>query len=395
MRQLILSCTLLATLPLSAQTWVEKAHCPAEGRYWAAATGNSTKGYAGTGIRSFFEISSQCADFWEYDPAMDSWRQLPNYPGGVREGMAGFTIGERIFFGFGTPFIQGSNQLFEYLPATDEWVQRASAPLATAYQQGFVIGDHFHIGPLDFEGSFQRYSASTDTWSTITPLPSIYRTGHMAFGVGGHGYIGGGNSSQGSTSEWFRYDPTDGTWVNSGTLWPNTDQSSATVINDVGYVYNVGGENNEVYRYDPALDGWMPVGQYGDIRTPNGSFFTIGNKGYHVFGQQQIGFDNISVNALWEFTPGGSTGTAEAALDNDLYVRQTGDGNAWVHGVAPLASRTTAQVFDADGRLLQQHILPAGALLQLHLSAAELGTGLRLVKLDGAMHRTLRVVLVP
>lgn len=380
------------TLGAQAQTWVQKADYPGPGRYWGAATGNSTKGYAGTGILSFEQFTSQQQDVYEYDPATDTWTALPNYPGGVREGMVAFTIGERIFFGLGTPFIAASTLLYEYVSALGEWQPRASAPVGSSHQKGFVIGDDFYIGPLTFEGQMIRYNATTDSWTDVAAFPGIYRNGYMAISVDGKGYIGGGNSSQGTTEQWYAYDPATDSWSESGALSPNSDQSCGTTINGVGYVYNVGGNGSAVYSYDPDADTWNFESSYGDIRTANGSFFTIGNKGYHVFGQQQQGSENVSMAHLWEFTPGSAASVAERSVA-PVQVYTAADGSTMLVGTTPVAAATTLEVLDVDGRLLHSRTVPAGSPLHARLTTDEVGTGLRIAVLHGTTQWAGRVVV--
>ncbi len=381
----------LCTLGAHAQTWVQKASVPGPGRFWAAATGNSTKGYAGTGMISLSPPDPQ-SDMYEYDPTTDVWTPLPDYPGGVHQGMAAFTIGERIFFGFGRPFIQSSNQVYEYLAATGVWEERASCPTATAFQKGFVIGDCFYIGPVDLDGLMYRYTATTDSWAPIATFPGFYCGSQMWFAVDGKGYMGGGNSPFGGTDLWYIYDPVADTWTELAGLQPNSDQSCATTINGIGYVYNVGGNGNRVYSFNPAMSGWEMLGSYGDIRTPNGNFFTIGNKGYHVFGEQQQGSAHVSMNDLWEFTPGAASVIAEHATTN-VQVSMATDGSAWLTGTTPVAPGSTLDVLDVDGRLLHTRSLSAGAPLNVHLTAKELGAGLRILSLRGEQPWAGRVVL--
>lgn len=384
----------LCTLGVNAQTWVQKASVPGPGRYFAAATGNSTKGYAGTGKISNDFPPNQQSDVYEYDPATDVWTPLPNYPGGVRQGMAAFTIGERIFFGFGSPFIQTSNELFEYVPSTGQWEPRASCPLGMEHQKGFVIGDSFYIGPFSDDGLMFRYNATTDVWDSPASFPDLYRTGQMFFTAGGKGYMGGGYSPFGDTDLWYIYDPVADTWTGLGGLYPNSTQSCATGINGIGYVYNVGGDNgNQMYSFNPAVNDWEMLESYADIRTPNGNLFTIGNKGYHVFGQQEQAGGIVSMNDLWEYTPASSTAVQEQVAAS-FQVRNAADGSAWLTSTAPMAVGNTLKVLDVDGRLLHTRSLPTGAALNVHLTAKELGSGLRILSLRGAQPWAGRVVLV-
>ena len=100
MRYGYLSLCLSLGLTVQGQAvWQQFSSAPAAGRFWAAATGNSTHGYAGTGRLQFSGTGNEVADMYEYEAATDTWTAIPDYPGGVRAGVDGFTIGERIFFG--------------------------------------------------------------------------------------------------------------------------------------------------------------------------------------------------------------------------------------------------------------------------------------------------------
>ncbi|MEO8733532.1 MAG: hypothetical protein ABI373_04285, partial [Flavobacteriales bacterium] len=237
-----------------------------------------------------------------------------------------------------------------------------------------------------------RYTASTDSWTTVASFHDVYRIGQMSFTAGGKGYMGGGGSAFGNTEMWYSYDPVADAWSEITGLWPNSDQSCATTINGVGYVYNVGQEGNDIYRYNPVQDSWDMVGQYGHIRTANGNFFTIGNKGYHVFGEQQHTGGIESMNDLWEFTPGSTSAIPENATSN-VQVRMAADGSAWLVGTTPVAPGSTLNVLDMDGRLLNARTLAAGVPLNVRLTAQELGAGLRIITLRGAQQWTGRAVL--
>ncbi|MCB0813995.1 MAG: hypothetical protein KDB87_12660, partial [Flavobacteriales bacterium] len=126
---------------------------------------------AGTGRLQFSNLSPEL-DMYAYEAATDTWTTIPNYPGGVREGMDGFTIGQRIFFAFGTPFIQFTKTVYEYVPATQSWTQHPDVPgIGFAYSHGFVIGDTYYIGPENGTNNVYAFDGTTNTWSTVASFP--------------------------------------------------------------------------------------------------------------------------------------------------------------------------------------------------------------------------------
>ena len=62
-----------------------------------------SKGYVGTGYNhvSFPQPTNSTNDFWEYNPANDSWTQLANFDGGKRFSATGFSIGTYGYIGTG------------------------------------------------------------------------------------------------------------------------------------------------------------------------------------------------------------------------------------------------------------------------------------------------------
>ena len=84
---------LTALMGYGQATWLQLDSVPAAGRFWAAATGNSTHGFAGCGRLQFSGLNNQVSDMYQYEAATGVWTQIPNYPGGVREGITAFTIG--------------------------------------------------------------------------------------------------------------------------------------------------------------------------------------------------------------------------------------------------------------------------------------------------------------
>ncbi|TAE31321.1 MAG: hypothetical protein EAZ91_08480 [Cytophagales bacterium] len=59
---------------------------------------------------------------WQYNPATDTWQRRADFPGTSRSRGAGFSVGNRGFFGLGTDTNQqGLRDIWQYDPATDRW----------------------------------------------------------------------------------------------------------------------------------------------------------------------------------------------------------------------------------------------------------------------------------
>jgi hypothetical protein len=71
------------------------------------------KGYVGTGEFGYTSLK----DLWEYDPVIDQWTQLEDFPGGERRYAAGFSIGDKGYVGTGWS-INGDNlnDFWEFTP---------------------------------------------------------------------------------------------------------------------------------------------------------------------------------------------------------------------------------------------------------------------------------------
>ena len=106
-------------------TWVRMADFGGSARFEAAGFGIAGKGYMGTGY-SPGATPEFLKDFWEYDPATNSWLRKNDFGGTGRLGSVGFAIGSKGYVGLGN---EGSNvyrnDFWEYnpgvSPATYSW----------------------------------------------------------------------------------------------------------------------------------------------------------------------------------------------------------------------------------------------------------------------------------
>ena len=155
-------------------TWTQKADFGGTGRSDAVGFSIGSKGYIGTG-GSYNGSWSWYKDFWEYDPAVNTWTQKADFGGIVRSDAVGFSIGTKGYIGTGEGY-NGHNGLFtkdfwEYDPVANTWTQKA-----------------------DFGGT-ARYGA-------------------VGFSIGTKGYIGTGtDDSYYDTKDFWEYDPVANTWT--------------------------------------------------------------------------------------------------------------------------------------------------------------------------------------
>jgi len=305
MKILVFVATLLSCSSI-AQNWVQKTDCPGNGRFWATSFVCEDKIYAGTG-RPEFSSLSPTSDMWQYDPATDTWAQVANFPGGNREGATSFSYNNRGFMAFGSPFIQFTNDVWEYLPESNSWEQKANCPASFAFSHGFVINDHFYIGPENGTNKTYAFDITNDSWSEVAAFPGDDRRAQVAFSANGKGYIGmGADVFSGVESDFYRYDPVSDTWEEIASISPTSDQSSGFAIDNIGYVYNVGGSGGgkSIYKYNEGLNEWELVSTKPGDRIANANMVGYNGKAYLTFGERTISGGNIPSSQIWEFTPG-------------------------------------------------------------------------------------------
>ena len=167
-------------------TWVQKSDLgyTAINKIWDtalaryAATGFSigNKGYIGTGLDSSLDpynyYSYYFNDFWEFDPATNTWTQKANFGGVARAYAVGFSIGTKGYIGTG----------------------RAGYP------------DYAHLK------DFWEYDPSSNTWKQIADFGGTARRAAVGFGIGVKGYVGTGNDGLNRKKDFWEYDPAKNIW---------------------------------------------------------------------------------------------------------------------------------------------------------------------------------------
>jgi len=159
------------------------------------------------------------------------------------------------------------SDLQRYDPVTDTWTTLTSMPTPRAGAAAAVIDDGIFViggrqstgGPCSggpYSGAVERYDVDTDTWSTVAPLPNP-RSDLAAVAHGGKIFVFGGCTGTASapsvTNEVDMYDPQTNTWTTGLAPMP-TPRASLVAGHSGAQVYAIGGTNgvsvsnvNEVY----------------------------------------------------------------------------------------------------------------------------------------------------
>jgi N-acetylneuraminic acid mutarotase len=136
-----------------ADHWTRKNDFPGAGRFLPAAFVIGNRGYVGTGVLGGPPFIA-ASDFWEFDPAGDTWTRKADFPAAARGYALGFSLNNRGYIGMGMLNINsaGSNmtlskEIWEYDPTANGWLARGEcAGQARVMAVGFVIGSYIYIG---------------------------------------------------------------------------------------------------------------------------------------------------------------------------------------------------------------------------------------------------------
>ena len=150
-------------------------------------------------------------------------------------------------------------------PVSKQAMSTARAQLAYATDSSnrpYAIGGRSGSGAV--LASVERYDFSSNTWTTLAPLP----LGHYAFTAAsdgnGHIYTLGGGTTSAATSvsaDVYQYTIATDTWTVVAPM-PVATRESTAVLGPNGKIYVVGGSNGSsaiatVQVYDPASNTWM------------------------------------------------------------------------------------------------------------------------------------------
>jgi N-acetylneuraminic acid mutarotase len=272
--------------------WIQRANFGSNGRHRAAGFSIGNKGYIGLGHYNGAGPNIVFKDWWEFDPATNSWSQKADYNGNNGNGDYGVST-------FSTPtkgYIAGGQlsggSLNEYNPVTNTWSLTSALPLNTSNVQGFSIGNKLY---LITGNALNEFNTVTGVWTAKNPAPFTLGAWNSTFTIDNKGYVKSGYSL-------WEYKPTIDQWTSraafpglaSGGSVGFTQHNLGFIVS--GYQGSLANVNSEVWEFNPGTNSWIQRDDfYGSSRRFSVSF-SIGDRCYMGTGTNGTNF-----NDFWEF----------------------------------------------------------------------------------------------
>lgn len=283
---------LLCVLPIFsfAEQWNKKANFGGVGRHRALGISIGNKGYIGLGHVNGTGIDISYNDWWQFDPASNSWTQKANYPT-VNHGAVGFGTSTKGYVGGGS-YLNG--EFFCYDPQLNTWTPIAPCPTTPGDVQCFSIQNK---GYVIFGNLLYEYVPFSNTWTAKANCPVNVTSWSSSFATNSSGFVK-------TLSSLYEYKPSLDTWVQRA-YFPGLMSGGAAAFecNDKGYfVCGYSGAlstvTDEVWEFNPGNNTWTPIEQFPGTSRRFPVAFSINDIGY--FG---TGTNGINMNDFWSFDP--------------------------------------------------------------------------------------------
>jgi len=237
-----------------------------------------------------------------------TWQRLADFPSSGRIAGAGFTIGEKVYFGTGLEQLSlPVKDFWEYDPMTDHWTRKADYPVLITYPTGLSVDGkgYFALGKLDYTyyTSMMRYNPENDKWESKSSNPG------PGSSMDSPGFVIDGKAYVPAAGEMYMYDPVTNTWTKKA--YPSElgylGGAAAFSINGKGYlgvcwVHQKSGNVSDFYEYDPGADTWTKRASFpGTLRNNSTSFSLPNGKGYISMGFATA--ESRYLNDMWEYDP--------------------------------------------------------------------------------------------
>lgn len=293
--------------------WIKKSDFEGRPRGSAVSFVINDKAYVGLGYNDD-DDDEYLKDFWTYNPLIDRWDRIADFPGQGRVAAVAFSINGKGYIGTGYDGDNKLKDLWEYDPELDTWTRKDDFAGGARYKAvGFSLGNYGYIGTgygddsvdkIDFY-RFDPTAATGSQWVKVQSIGGSKRRGATAFTNNGKAYVCTGISNGTFLTDMWEYDPTVDTWTKKEALdyddtWTILRQNSCSfVLDNKGYIFL--GEKtstlSDVWEYDFSADTWVEKTSFEGSARTNAVAFTVGGKAIIATGQT----GSYYLDDVWEF----------------------------------------------------------------------------------------------
>ena len=329
---------------LLAGQWVKKESLGGVARHRATGVSIGQKAYIGLGHVNGTGVNFAFSDWWEFNPATNSWTQKADYLLGQGYGASAFSVGTKGYVGSGV-FI--GNSWCEYNPGTNQWALIATPPASGTELSAIAIGDK---GYLIENSTIYEYNPVADQWTAKAQAPVSFGIWGAAFAIGNSGYVISG-------STFYEYKAPVNQWLARASFpGASSGGSAAFSVLEKGYIIagysgSLGNVNREAWEYNPGTNSWAMVEELLGSARRFTIGFSIGDKGYVGTGTNGINFKDF-----WEYVP---ILVGQEELENDITIKTYPNPTADFFSVSMEGSFTLQEkvefvLYDNLGRAVKQ-----------------------------------------
>ena len=339
--KLLLTLVLCAfSLGSQAQYWIQKSSFGGVGRHRAVGCATENKGYLGLGHVNGSGVDISYKDWWEYDPASDTWSQRANFPV-YNHGATSFVVNDQPCVGGGSAL---NGEFFKFDPVQNTWNPIAPCPFFNPGDtQGFSVNDKGYV----FLGQqMAEYDPSSNSWSLKAQAPMVFGSWTCSFTIEGSGYVKVGNKL-------YEYKPEHNTWTQRANF-PGSSTGGSYGFSILqrgfvtcGYVGGLSTVTDQVWSFYPGTNTWQMEMAFPGAKRRFPVAFAIHNRGY--FG---TGTNGINLNDFWQYNPTINTSDVEELnpISWKVYPNPASD---FLHIQLNLevAANTYGELLDLNGKL--------------------------------------------
>lgn len=293
--------------------WIKKSDFEGRPRGSAISFVIGDKAYVGLGYNDD-DDDEYLKDFWVYNPLIDRWDRIADFPGIGRVAAVSFSINGKGYVGTGYDGDNKLKDLWEYDPDSNTWTQKDDFTGGARYKAvGFSLGNYGYIGTgygddsvdkIDFY-RFDPTAATGSQWVKVQSIGGSKRRGATAFTANGKAYVCTGISNGTFLTDMWEYDPNADNWTKKASLeeddsWTILRQNSSSfVLDNKGYVF-LGEKSStlsDVWEYDFSADTWVEKTNFEGAARTNAVAFTVGGKAIVATGQT----GSYYLDDVWEF----------------------------------------------------------------------------------------------